>query len=511
MKLLSFINRHKNQRGQVIVFATAFMFLMIGFVGVVVDVGDLYTSRRKMQTAADAAAIAGANALQGSNADGYESAAGDVATLNGFTNNTNGVTVAITEPTSTPPNGTAGTYVQVSISQPVPTYFLRVLGYSTMNVQTQAVAGAVNGPACIYALDPNDDSNTLEANGSTILSASCGIIDNSTSRSGLNLNGSGSFVTTGTGVAGSAYGRNGSIRVTPAVVTEIPPASDPLASLPAPTVASCTQASVTNSGSYPAPNGSVPTLSISPAVYQFGYNLNGSYGTVAFSAGTYGNGISLNGSVGKATFSSGQFQSRGSGNSITANGSTKLNFADGTYTFCGQVSINGSNNVTLSPGLYVGGIYINGSSNVTFNPGTYILAGGGMTINGSATTQGTDVTFYDTTGPGGYGPITINGSSAQTLSAPTSGTYKGILFFQDRSIAAGSTGSIINGSSRSVFDGALYFPTTTLTYNGSSSGSGYTFLIAYKILFNGSTNMTIGNNYSSLDGGSPIVSSSLYE
>ena len=46
------------------------------------------------------------------------------------------------------------TYVEVTIGEIVPTYFLSVLGYKSMNVAAQAISGAVAGPACIYALDP---------------------------------------------------------------------------------------------------------------------------------------------------------------------------------------------------------------------------------------------------------------------------------------------------------------------------------------------------------------------
>ncbi len=156
----------------------------------------------------------------------------------------------------------------------------------------------------------------------------------------------------------------------------------------------------------------------------------------------------------------------------------------------------------LSPGVYCGGITVNGNSYLKFNSGTYILAGGGMLINGNSVMTGVGVTFYNTTGTGGYGAITLNGNSQANFSAPTSGALAGILFFQDRSISSSAAGSTINGNSSSTFDGAIYFATTQLTYNGNSSSSGYTILVADKLLING--NDTMGNNYSSLADGSPI-------
>ena len=154
-----------------------------------------------------------------------------------------------------------------------------------------------------------------------------------------------------------------------------------------------------------------------------------------------------------------------------------------------------------SPGVYCGGMSFNGNFYLKFNTGTYVIAGGGINY-GNATMTGTGVTFYNTTGSGGYKGIILNGNVVLNLSAPTSGTLSGILFFQDRTIAAGSASSTINGNSGSTIDGALYFPTTTLTYNGNSSSSGYSIVVADKWIVNG--NSTLGNNYTSLADGSPI-------
>ncbi len=189
----------------------------------------------------------------------------------------------------------------------------------------------------------------------------------------------------------------------------------------------------------------------------------------------------------------------------------RLPFTAGTYSFCGPISITGNNSVTLSPGLYYGGISIAGSANVTFNPGTYILAGGGLSVTSNSTLTGTGVSFYDTTGLGGYRGIDLAGNERANLSAPTSGAMEGILFFQDRSIPSGSPSSTIIGNSQSTFDGVVYFPTTAVTYVGNSSGSGYTILVADTISVSGNASLFIGNNYSSLADGSPIKSTTLYE
>jgi Flp pilus assembly protein TadG len=177
-------------------------------------------------------------------------------------------------------------------------------------------------------------------------------------------------------------------------------------------------------------------------------------------------------------------------------------------------SLKGNNGSSGSPyqmysGTYCGGISVNGNSTLHFNAGTYVLAGGGMSINGNATMSGTGVTFYNTTGTGGYGAITLNGNSQTNFSAPTSGPLSGILFFQDRSIPKTAAGSTINGNSSSTFDGAIYFATTTVNFNGNSSANGYSILVADQLLLNG--NSSLGSDYTSLTGGSPIKGTILAE
>ena len=165
-----------------------------------------------------------------------------------------------------------------------------------------------------------------------------------------------------------------------------------------------------------------------------------------------------------------------------------------------------SGTVTLSKGVYCGGITISGSAAVTFSAGTYILMGGGLTISGTGTVSGTGVTLYNTGNalyP--YKPVQID-NPAVTLTAPTSGVFAGILFFQDRSIVSTAPNTLAG-----AFAGALYFPTTPIVLN---EGSGVT--VAYTILVGDTVSLyvnslNIKNDYSSLAGGSPIKEAKLVE
>ena len=174
-----------------------------------------------------------------------------------------------------------------------------------------------------------------------------------------------------------------------------------------------------------------------------------------------------------------------------------------------SLTISGSGyTVTIPAGTYSGGITISGSTdNVTFNTGTYILSSGSLTVSGSSdTVSGNGVTFY----VAGTGAVIISGSSNTfNLTAPTSGTYNGILFFQDRSDSASDT---IGGSTDTLsLYGALYFPDAALTISGSTVSSNlYVDLIVKSVTFSGSS-ITL-KDYATLSGvTSPVGAATLVE
>ena len=137
--------------------------------------------------------------------------------------------------------------------------------------------------------------------------------------------------------------------------------------------------------------------------------------------------------------------------------------------FTSQVKItNGT--AALSPGVYCGGIAISGGT-VTFNPGIYILNGGGLNITSATTTiTGSGVMFYNTADAShNFKTISVSGGASVTLSAPTSGTYTNILFFQDRSQGGTSDNNTFSGGSTEQLTGILYFEPSGVTYTGGSS------------------------------------------
>jgi hypothetical protein len=160
-----------------------------------------------------------------------------------------------------------------------------------------------------------------------------------------------------------------------------------------------------------------------------------------------------------------------------------------------QAIVNGSQNAVFNPGRYCGGITINGSATATFNPGLYIVDGS-MLVNGGDTVSGNGVTFYFSSGS-----LTMNGSSSANFVAPTTGTYAGILIFQK---PTDTNTVIVNGNSTSVWQGTLYAPGAQLLLNGGSNLAAYTIVVVNTVIVNGTDTFTLGNDYSSLPGGSPI-------
>ena len=98
-------------------------------------------------------------------------------------------------------------------------------------------------------------------------------------------------------------------------------------------------------------------------------------------------------------------------------------------------------------------------------PGLYIIQGGGVIVEGSASITGSGVIFYNTSNPttGAFGSFLLTSSS--TLSAPTSGTYAGVLLFQNRSDTKAD--EILAGTSNSAaafhLSGTVYASAAPLT------------------------------------------------
>jgi Flp pilus assembly protein TadG len=413
------IRIYRDESGQALVLVAVGMAAILSFAALAIDVGQLHYAQSKLQAAADAAAIAGALEISycGGTKDctAMQKAAQTALVENGFSGSTlytqcatagSGLTItvnnapcALGSTTKDPEYGNPN-YVEAVVTKSQPTYFAGILGIHSVKITTRAEATIGNDPFCVYLSGPTGDD--LKINGSGIkLTASCGIMDNSTSNQALLVNGSGNTLSATTIDVAGNYTNNGSGNsISPTPVTGATTLTDPLSWVPTPTAGSCT-------------------------------------------------------------------------------------------TYNGTAS-------TIGPGTYCSGLTINGSNTVTFSSGVYIVEGA-MTINGTNTVTGNGVTFYFTSG----GSLTINGNNHVDLVAPTTGNYAGILFDQN---ASDTNTLTLNGDSTSVFQGAIYAPGAELLINGGGNVAAYTIIDTKSLLDNGTTPFNIGNDYSSLPGGSPAKS-----
>ena len=144
----------------------------------------------------------------------------------------------------------------------------------------------------------------------------------------------------------------------------------------------------------------------------------------------------------------------------------------GACDHTGQLVI--TKDTTLNPGVYCGGIdFTNKTANL--NAGTYIMVGGGLRVQTSGVIIGSEVTLIntiDTTGVFAFEPFYFGTGCKTTLSAPTSGDLEGILMFQDPAAPPNVVNTFACSSDEGPeLVGTLYFPTQTIYFNGSNSGT----------------------------------------
>lgn len=412
-------SRRNGERGQTLILVAVMLPVLLGVTGLALDVGTLYNHRRRMQTAADAGALAGANEVWRARLLQVTPSGRAQSGANGFTHGAGGVNVTVQHPPTTGFHVGDARYVEVTVQQPAPTYLMKLFGFNEVDVVARAVAGAgANGENCIYALDESMPG-AFQANSSANLDASCGIIVNSTSSSAMHLTSSVSVTATNVSVTGD-YVTESNAYVSPTPQTSVPPDPDPLAYIPAPDAAGA----------------------------------------------------------------------------------------------CNHVNWWRDNGMhTLNPGIYCGGINLRSNARVHLNPGTYILRGGGLKLESNSQITGTEVMLYNTQGAGyPYRPFEFQSSTQVRLTAPTSGTYTGILFFQDRNAGSPSDVNSLQSSTNSYLEGALYFPTQVLFVESSTTTEArYTIIVARHIRLDSSANFRVRSDYTGLSGGSPIKKLSLVE
>lgn len=432
-------------KGQTLVIAALCMVVLMAFLGLAIDVGQMRYEKRQLQMAADAAALAAALEISqcGStvNCSAMQVAAQDALTENGFTGSSlltncgtrTGTKLEIS--VNDPPCAVTGdtnsgndSVVEVVVSDPVPTVFARVLGLSSVLVSARA-EGAQSSSNCIYALDPSG-SGALTVAGFAALESSCGVVDESSSSSAL-LCELGAISAQSLSVVGRVYNLFCAINPAASTGASVPSPADPLSSLATPSVPAC------------------------------GSSTSSPY--------------------------------KGSKSALTISGTAVLY---PTYAYCGGITIKNGAHVTFEPGTYVlgsstaaGGLAIdvgstvNGTGVMFYNYGT----SGGITFSFTSFSSGGVDLVAPTSGV--YSGILFFQNSRNTSQATIIGSsswntvLEGTYYFPKAKVEF-------------AFDGIVHY-NILVAYD-----------IAFEFLSAGVSTSGFSSDYSSLTNGSPIKSGS---
>jgi Flp pilus assembly protein TadG len=437
--------QRSSERGQALILIAFAAVALFAFAALAIDGSRVFSDRRHAQNAADTAALAAALAKVRGN--DYVNAAVLRAQSNGFDTANSTVEVhqcdeaGLNPPCEgLPSSADASQYIQIVIRMSTPTTFARILGWQQVPTVVSAVARAVTGESpvgsntpAVSAMSPTDPS-AIHGNGNFNLEINnSGIFDNSNAAGGcpngsaLLFNGNGTYdVDTGYEVVGQScdVGSNTIIGDFKTVTQQpYPPQID----IDAP--------SITCSGDT-TPAWSGTGWLIPPGNHAY-MDIPG--GSVTFAPGNH-------------CFPAG-FRLSGNTPTITANDANFL-ISGGVFDITSNGSFNCSNLL----------VHVNG--------------GTGMRLNGNGTSNCTGVTFYLSTGN-----VTWNGNSTNIFSAPTSGTYKGLLVY----LPYGNSNPLtISGNASSEFTGSIIAVSSPIQLQGNNATLALsTKIIGYTVGFSG--------------------------
>jgi len=157
-----------------------------------------------------------------------------------------------------------------------------------------------------------------------------------------------------------------------------------------------------------------------------------------------------------------------------------------------KIIVNANEKTTsLDPGCYSGSITINAGATLDLSPGIYYLDGANLNVAGNATITGTGVTLVFTGSGSRWGTATIGSNAVVDLTAPSSGSTRGIVIYGDRKMPAGTAFNLTGGGTQN-FGGAIYLPKANLSFSGGNGTSTTcTKIIADTMTFTGSSNLQV--------------------
>jgi Flp pilus assembly protein TadG len=265
-------------------------------------------------------------------------------------------------------------------------------------------------------------------------------------------------------------------------------------------------------------------------------NANGTTNGCVYTLGTTGADLSLTGNADIQLTTCGIIDNSSSNNALTLTGNVTLDAQ--SIGIVGNPGVSKNGNITLSPanpvqgvvptsdplaflpaptvpgtcspdpnlhgnitqplasGCY-NGLTASGNINLTLS-GLYII-NGNLNLGGNVTLTGTGVTLDL------LGSTSIPGNVGLNLTAPTSGTYNGVVIYQPLS----NTNPLsLTGNSGSTFEGIVYAPGAAVTLTGNSGSTLYTDFVAQSLSLVGNASL---NSYASINGNSVLTAVRLVE
>jgi Flp pilus assembly protein TadG len=299
MAIFRWKDKLKEESGNVLVLAALSMTVLLAFMGLATDVGILFQTRRNVQIAADAAAVAGAlDYLYNASTSSAKAAGKAASSANGVTDGTNSAAVTINIPPSFGPNSGNSAYVEALVSRPTSTFFMGMKGQGltgvrSVTVTARAVAGIPTyGQACIWLMATSGTALDLQGK-YDIEATDCGVYVNSPSSNALSVTGnSGIMNTMFLDVVGSSTSVHATSPTAPTL--NAAPRKSPWGNLKGPTESNggCTTVDKTTT----SVTGTVTGPGLGNAIcYQKAVTLNGA----TLGAGTYmfEKGVTISGTV----------------------------------------------------------------------------------------------------------------------------------------------------------------------------------------------------------------------
>jgi Flp pilus assembly protein TadG len=330
-----------DRRGNIAIIVALAMPVIVGFVGLGLETGVWYKTKRVLQNSADAAAMSAAIERAKGNSGGMTATAQAEAGRNGWSS-ASPSTFAMNNPPTSGPNTGLAQAVEVRLTSQQPALFSRLIRTNATTIGARAVATVKsNGEACILALDTTAQS-ALQIQGSTSVNVNgCIVASNSKHARSIDISGNGSLVAKSMWSAGGHDVGNSSV-----LTLETPPVDyawpldDPYAGLSNPSPGSCT----VNLGNGNGGTSYTGTYTLSPGVYCGDLSI-GSQDVVKLNPGTY----YIN--KGSLTINAGANVTCNC--SAAGSGVTIVMTSTGPTSQIGSVTINGGGTITLnapSPG-----------------------------------------------------------------------------------------------------------------------------------------------------------------